>query len=153
MTIAALLGLVLGVASGGITQIPLNPDMRQNVLNALEASHVRAIGWLLIGLAVGLAEGLTWRWRSVEAGDSKRFWQRLFTSTIASIVGAGVASLIFEWVRQEFGPIPDELKPWEDLVGFSLLGGLLGVVLSFATSPSFMAALRAGAGFEYIAPP
>ena len=153
MTIAALLGLVLGVVSGGITQIPLNPHMRQNVLTVLDANHVRAIGWLLIGLAVGLAEGLTWRWRSLEAGDSKRFHQRLLFSTIASIVGAGVASLIFEWVRHAFGQIPHSLKPWEDLMGFSLLGGLLGIALSFATSPSFMAALRAGAGFEYIATP
>jgi hypothetical protein len=151
MTIAAGLGLLIGLASGGITQIPLNPQMRQNVLTALEANHVRAIGWLLIGLAVGLAEGLTWRWRSVEAGDTKRFWQRLQTSAIASVVGALLAALIFEWVRHQFGQIPAALKPWEDLMGFSLLGGLLGFVLSFATSPSYMAALRAGAGFEYIA--
>ena len=151
MTIAAGLGLLIGLASGGITQIPLNPQMRQNVLTVLEANHVRAIGWLLTGLAVGLAEGLTWRWRSVEAGDTKRFWQRLQASTIASMIGALLAFLIFEWVRHQFGQIPPALKPWEDLMGFSLLGGLLGLVLSFATSPSYMAALRAGAGFEYIA--
>lgn len=150
-TIAALLGLLVGLASGGITRIPLDPQMRQEVLTVLEAEHVRAIGWLLIGLAVGLAEGSTWGLRSVEAGDTRRFWQRLLTSAIASLVGALLAFIIFEWLRQESGRIPEELKAWEDLVGFSLLGSLLGFALSFATSPSYMAALRAGAGFEYMA--
>ena len=62
-----------------------------------------------------------------------------------------VAALIFEKLRQNFGgEIPEAFKAWEEPIGFSFLGGLLGLVLSFSTSPSHTIALRAGAGFEYI---
>lgn len=149
LTIAAGLGLIIGLASGGITQILLYPATRAQL--SVSSQFVRIVGWLLIGLAVGIAEGWTWRWRSVEAGDKRRFWQRLLTSAIASSFAALAAALIFEWWRQQLGgEIPAAQKGWEDPLGFSLLGALLGLVLSISTSPSYMVALRAGAGFEYI---
>ncbi|MGK7901544.1 MAG: hypothetical protein AB4352_09040 [Hormoscilla sp.] len=149
LTIAAGLGLIIGLASGGITQILLHPVTRKQL--SVSSQFVRIVGWLSIGLAVGVAEGWTWRWRSVEAGDNKRFWQRLLTSAIASSLAALAAALIFEWWRQQLGgEIPEAQKGWEDPLGFSLLGALLGLVLSISTSPSYMVALRAGAGFEYV---
>ncbi|MGB3511325.1 MAG: hypothetical protein WBA93_19235 [Microcoleaceae cyanobacterium] len=148
LTIAAGLGLLIGITSGGLVQILLNPQLRDKVIT-IPDELVRIVGWILIGGAVGLAEGWTWRWRSIEAGDKHRFWQRLTISFTTSILTALVAAIIFEWLRQKFGGIPTGLKAWEDPIGFSLLGGLLGLVLSFSTSPSHLVALRAGAGFEY----
>ncbi|MDY6802800.1 MAG: hypothetical protein SXA11_03205 [Cyanobacteriota bacterium] len=151
-TIAAVFGLLIGIASGGIVQLWLHPQLRDNMFNVPDF-FVRIIGWVLIGVAVGLGEGLTWRWRSIEAGDSRRYRQRFWTSLIASSLTALVAALIFEKLRQNFGgEIPEALKAWEEPMGFSLLGGLLGLVLSFSTSPSHAIALRAGAGFEYVEP-
>jgi hypothetical protein len=149
LIIAAILGLLIGVASGGIVQLFLQPELRAKLF-AVPDFFVRIIGWVLIGGAVGLAEGFTWRWRSVEAGDKQRFWQRLLVSFVVSFFTALAAALIFEWLRQQLGEMPEALKAWEDLVGFSLLGGLLGFVLSFSTSPSHIVALRAGSGFEYV---
>ena len=149
LIIAAFLGLLIGVASGGIVQLFLQPELRAQLF-AVPDFFVRIIGWVLIGGAVGLAEGFTWRWRSIEAGDKQRFWQRLLVSFTVSFFTALAAALIFEWLRQQLGEMPERLKAWEDLAGFSLLGGLLGLVLSFSTSPSHIVALRAGSGFEYV---
>ncbi|MEB3340637.1 hypothetical protein [Okeania sp.] len=149
LSIAAGLGFLMGISAGGLVQILLNPELR-NKLIIIPDEFVRIIGWILIGGAVGLAEGLTWRWRSIEAGDKWRFWQRLIISLSVSILTAFVAGIIFEFIRQQMGEMPITLKAWEDLIGFSLLGSLLGLVLSFSTSPSHLVALRAGAGFEYI---
>ncbi len=151
LTIAAILGLLIGVASGGVVQIFLQPELRAKFF-VVPDFFVRIIGWVLIGGAVGLAEGFTWRWRSVEAGDKQRFWQRLWISFCVSFFTALAAALIFEWLRRQLGEMPEALKSWEDVIGFSLLGGLLGFVLSFSTSPSHIVALRAGSGFEYVEP-
>lgn len=148
MSIAGGLGLLIGLGTGGITQVLLHPGVREVI--PISDRFVRIVGWVLIGGAVGFAEGLTWRWRSVEAGDEKRFWERLKTSAIASSAIALVAALIFELLRQWLdGELPEAFRVWEDPVGFSLLGALLGFALSIATSPSYMVALRAGSGFEY----
>ncbi len=148
LTLATGLGLLIGITSGGLVQILLNPQLRDKVITVPD-EFVRIVGWILIGGAVGLAEGLTWRWRSIEAGDKRRFLQRLTISLSTSILSALVAAIIFEFIRQKMGEMPTTLKAWEDPIGFSLLGGLLGLVLSFSTSPSHLVALRAGAGFEY----
>ncbi|MDJ0557411.1 MAG: hypothetical protein QNJ68_23775 [Microcoleaceae cyanobacterium MO_207.B10] len=148
LTLAVGLGLLIGIISGGLVQILLNPQLRNQVITVPD-EFVRIVGWILIGGAVGLAEGWTWRWRSIEAGDKRRFWQRLAISFTTSILTALLAAIIFEWLRQKMGGMPTALKAWEDPIGFSLLGGLLGLVLSFSTSPSHLVALRAGAGFEY----
>lgn len=42
------------------------------------------------------------------------------------------------------------LKVWEDIIGFFLLGGLLGLVLSFFIFFSYLVVFRVGVGFEYI---
>ena len=148
LSMAAGLGLLIGIISGGLVQILLNPQLRNQII-IVPDEFVRIVGWILIGGAVGLAESWTWWWRSVEAGDKNRFLQRLAISLSTSIVTALVAAIIFELLRQKMGGMPIALKAWEDTIGFSLLGGLLGLVLSLSTSPSHLVALRAGAGFEY----
>lgn len=146
--IATGLGLIAGLIAGGISQVLFLPQI------PVPATVVRILSWLLIGASVGLAEGLTWWWHSMEAGDSKRFRRRLTTS-IAGAMGASLtAALLFELIRLLLGAISEtglssEFRAIEDPLGFSLLGLLLGLTFSITNSPSYMAALRAGAGFEY----
>lgn len=146
LLIALGLGLLAGLIAGGISQILFLPQIR------VPTPIVRTLSWLLIGSSVGLAEGLTWRWRSMEAGDPKRFWQRFKTSVLAASGASLVAALLFEFIRTALGQMPAAFKGAEDPLGFSILGLLLGLAFSITNSPSYMGALRAGAGFEYTGP-
>jgi hypothetical protein len=142
ISIAAGLGILAGLIAGGIAQIVLLPEIR------FDTRILRIVCWLFIGASTGIAEGVTWRWHSIEAGDAKRFWQRFQTSLIASVAASLAAALIFEILRQ-IGAFPPAFKGVEDPIGFAILGMLLGFAFSRSTSPSYMAALRAGTGFEY----
>lgn len=141
--IAVGLGLLTGVIAGGLSQIILLPQL------PIPAFIVRILSWVLIGSSAGFAEGLTWRWYSLEAGDKKRFKQRLKNSIIAASGASVIAALLFELIRLPLGQMPAEFKRVEEPLGISILGLLLGLALSYSTSPSYLAALRAGAGFEY----
>ncbi|MEK0190957.1 hypothetical protein [Microcoleus anatoxicus] len=142
LSIAAGLGIFFGLISGGIAHIFLLPQIR------FDARILRIVCWLCIGASTGIAEGVTWRWHSTEAGDAKRFWQRFQTSVVASVAASLAAVLILEILGQ-IGVFSGVLEGVEDPLGFSILGMLLGFGLSRSTSPSYMAALRAGTGFEY----
>jgi hypothetical protein len=135
--IAAFLGLLIGGLAGGLAQVLFSPYFDTPEFT------VRIIGWLCIGGAVGFAEGFTWRWRSIEAGDPKRYYKRLTVSVIGGSLSSLLAALIFEAF---FEKLPAN---WVDPIGFCLMGCLQGIIFSFTTSPSYMAALRAGAGFEH----
>jgi hypothetical protein len=141
--IAAGLGLLAGLLAGGIAQVLFLPQIRT------PASVVRVIAWLCIGSAIGFAEGFTWRWRSIEAGDVKRYLNRLRVSVLGGIGASLAAAVLFELLRGIFGQLPRELSGVEDPFGFALLGALLGLVFSLTNSPSSVMALRAGGGFEY----
>lgn len=144
LLIAGGLGLLAGLIGGGIAQIVFLPFVN------IPIPVLRTLGWLFIGAAVGLAEGLTWRWHSLEAGDPKRFWKRFKTSVAGGVLASLVAAFIFEFIRLPFaGQMPNALRAAEDPIGFSILGLFLGLTFSLTNSPSYMAALRAGAGFEY----
>ncbi len=138
--IALVLGLVLGLLAGLVSQLLYLP------YDSIQPWIVRIFSWLLVGFAVGLAEGLTWQWRSIEARGQQRLWVSIGGGVIASIV----AALLFEFIRN-LGNW-SELRQWEDPIGFSLLGLLLGLTFAITNSPSYLAALRAGAGFEYTDP-
>ena len=141
--IAIGLGILTGLIAGIFSQILLLPQV------PVPAFIVRMISWVLIGSSVGFTEGLTWRWHSLEAGDKKRFKQRLNNSVIAATGASLIAALLFELIRLPLGQMPAEFKRIEEPLGISVLGLLLGLALSYSTSPSYLAALRAGAGFEY----
>ena len=138
--IALGLGLLLGLIAGGISQILFLPQIRIPTL------IVRTFGWLIIGLSVGLAEGLSWSWHSMEAGDSKRFRQRLATSVVGATVASLIAAGLFELIRTSFGAMPSELRGIEDPLGFAILGLFLGLVFSITNSPSYLGALRSWYG-------
>lgn len=146
LLIALSLGILAGLIAGGISQILFLPQIR------VPTPIVRTISWLLIGSSVGLAEGLSWRWHSMEAGDPKRFWQRFRISVIGASTASLFAAVIFEIIRTTLGGMPSEFKAIEDPLGFSILGLLLGLVFSITNSPSYLGALRAGTGFEYTGP-
>ena len=148
ISIAAGLGLLAGLIAGGVSEILFLLPREY-----ISARSIRILAWLLIGGSTGIAEGVTWRWHSIEAGDRKRYQQRFWTSLIGSIAASLAAALIFEMLRQYQSELMQGLKGAEDPIGFSILGILLGFVFSVSTSPSYMAALRAGAGFEYTGEP
>lgn len=143
LLIAAGLGAGLGLLAGIISQVLFLPQVN------LPSPFVRTFGWLLIGACVGLAEGLTWRWRSLEAGDPQRFKRRLQISVLGASAASLVAAGLFELVRSLLEATSRGFRAVEDPIGFSILGLCLGLVFCFTNSPSYMAALRAGAGFEY----
>lgn len=143
LLIALGLGTLSGLIAGIISQILFLPII------SVPTPIVRTLGWLLIGSSVGIAEGLSWRWYSMEAGSKKRFQQRLKTSVIAASGASFAAAILFEIIRLMLGKMPAEFKGVEDPIGFAILGLLLGGVFSLTNSPSYLAALRAGTGFEY----
>jgi hypothetical protein len=141
--IALGLGAILGLISGGISSILFLPQLK------ISAQTIRVIGWLIIGISIGLTEGLTWRWETVEAGDTKRFWRRFKVSLIGGSLASLTAAILFEFLRTQLTEISPILKNYEDPLGFTILGLLLGLTFSLTNSPSYLVALRAGAGFEY----
>ncbi|MBV5261878.1 hypothetical protein FLX56_26040 [Synechococcus moorigangaii CMS01] len=146
LLIALGLGSIFGLAAGGLAQILFAPQID------ISPQLVRIISWVMIGASVGLAEGTTWRYQSVEAGDPKRFWQRFTTSVVGASVASLLAAFLFEWLRGFFRDSPEALATFrniEDPLGFSLLGLLLGLAFTLTNSPSYLAALRAGTGFEF----
>ena len=143
LLIALGLGTLAGLIAGAISQILFLPII------GVPSPIVRTLGWLLIGSSVGLAEGLSWRSHSIEAGDPKRFQQRLITSFFGATSASLIAAGLFEFIRQNLGELSTAIKNIEDPLGFAILGIFLGLVFSVTNSPSYMGALRAGGGFEY----
>ena len=144
LLIALGVGLLAGVIAGIVSQILFLPEI------PVPAFFVRIFGWLVVGAAVGFAEGLSWRWHSLEAGNPKRFRQRLLLSVSAASFASLLAASIFELIRQLIETVPPALRPYEDPLGFALLGLCLGIAFSVTNaSPSYLPALRAGRGFEY----
>ena len=141
--IATGLGLIFGLVAGILIQILLVPQL------GIPDFIIRTLGWLCVGASVGFAEGYTWRWRSVAAGNKNRFRKRLKTSILAGLLSSLIAAMLFEILRLIIGAGIQSIADFEDPIGFSILGVLLGLAFSLTTSPSYMVALRAGAGFEY----
>ncbi len=130
LLIALVLGIVSGLVSAGISVI--------GKITPAPPLFIRLLDWILIGLTVGLAEGLSWYVRIFirEKPDFGRVKKRLRNSLVMGIVGSIVAFCL------------SEIYPKQEILSFIILGGVLGVALSFTSSPSYQIALRAGAGFE-----
>ena len=111
----------------------------------LSGQWVRLICWVIVGLSIGLAEGLSWRSRSME-GETQRANERLLKSIGLGGVAGFIAAIIVEIVRTKLKT--SGLGGFEDVISFSILGAALGVGLSLAAAPNYAVALRAGAGFE-----
>ena len=136
------LALLVGLLGGGIAAL-LSSLVGYLANFNLSERLVKALGWILIGVAAGVADGYSWQHRTIEGGQQKRVRQRLITSTvfgaIAGLVAFFVSSLVFS--------LPD-WRQWEELLGFLVLGGVLGLLFAKVGSGVLCYALRAGAGFE-----
>ena len=111
----------------------------------LSGQWVRGICWIVVGLFVGLGEGLSWLSRSMES-KTQRAKQRLIKTLILGGLAGLIAALIVENVRIRLKTLG--LVGYEDVISFCILGASLGLGLSIAAAPSYAVALRAGAGFE-----
>lgn len=139
LLVATLIGVISGLIGGVFFQL------FRSLFNEFWA---RLLGWLIVGASVGLAEGLTWQFYSMEAGDRRRFRQRLNTSVLGSCIASFIAASLFEIIRQS-QQVSELFRKAEDPLGFAILGLLLGLTFSLTSSPSYLVALRAGKGFEY----
>ncbi|MFN6460762.1 MAG: hypothetical protein RMZ41_002810 [Nostoc sp. DedVER02] len=130
--------IITGIISGTLLSL-LNWQL---LVSNWSSIHVRLLSWGLIGLFVGLAESVSWSFRSIEGSGSKAR-NRILQSTILGIFAGLLAATIYSNIRQYFGE-------YQEPVGFALLGILLGGCLSFTSRPSYQVALRAGYGFESV---
>lgn len=147
--IAAFLGLIMGIISGGLAAFLNLPPVHQ-LLGNNSPVIVRVTSWLLIGWAVGLAESFSWLKRCLEARETTRFQRRLRTSLLAVTMAGVAAGFLFEFLRKL--DLLIAIRNLEEPLGLAVLGLCLGIVFGFSTSPSYMTALRVGAGFEFIGP-
>ena len=136
------LGLSLGLGSvlgllGGVLAFAISTSVFE-----IPANLTRIFTWLLLGATVGLTEGLTWRFARYD-----QFQQRLRLSVIISTLAGLLVAITFELFGQQIAQSP--LSGLEDLIGFAMLGAIIGGSLGLSFSPSYLNALRAGSGFEY----
>ena len=83
---------------------------------------------------MGLAEGLSWRPRSMDS-KTKRADQRFLKSLGLGGVAGLIAAFIVEIVRTQLKN--SSLGGYEDVISFSILGAALGVGLSLAAAPNY----------------
>lgn len=131
-------GIIAGLVASAFTWVLYK--------TSVAAWIVRIVAWSLIGLFTGLGESVSWRFRSIEGGTSKAN-KRLWRGTLYGLGAGFAAAILIEILR-----LAIELEGYEGPIGFLILGLSLGLFLSFATSPTYQVALRAGEGFEAIDP-
>ncbi len=144
LKMAAGCGLILGLASGFLYS-------SLSAANQFPVPLIRVLSWALIGAVAGLSESIAWAGsfmltrRKIDSTVINRFTARVVKSGCAATLSGGGAGLLFEFVQTT---LLRNNSQWQDPIGLIMLGGLLGIFLSIATSPSNIVALRAGAGFE-----
>ena len=106
----------------------------------------KGLGWCLIGLGAGFADGYSWQYRTIEGGQKSKARNRLILSVtfglMAALVAFGLSEVIFQ-------SKPDIIA-FKDPLGFLVLGTTLGVLLDQLGTNVNSYALRAGMGFESI---
>ena len=148
----SLTALFWGFGAGLITLLILLPFW------PIPATFLRIFSWALVGGATGHAEGQAWKAQSAEAGDKEYARTRINNSRAAGIAAGIAAGLLFELLRGFLRlSVTDSnalelFQTLEEALGFALFGGTLGYFLSCTSSPTYRAALRAGAGFEFTNP-
>lgn len=145
----SLTALFWGLGAGLITLLILLPFW------PIPATFLRIFSWALVGGATGHAEGQAWKAQSAEAGDKEYARTRINNSRAAGIAAGIAAGLLFELLRGFLrlsvtdSNVLEIFQALEEALGFALFGGILGYFLSCTSSPTYRAALRAGAGFEF----
>ena len=138
----AIILSILGAMGSGIMSFILQRT-------SVPAEFIRLFDWLIIGTTIGLAEGTTWLFRSFSKLYLTRKKQE--KDDVAKVIKHFIMSVGFGLAAGVFAFFVSEQNLETDLYSFILLGSLLGVALSFSTSPNRQLALKLGYGFERIA--
>ncbi|NEQ39738.1 MAG: hypothetical protein F6K40_27215 [Okeania sp. SIO3I5] len=138
----AIIASILGASLSGIMSFVIK-------LTIFPAWTIRLIDWLIIGLVIGSAEGITWLLRTLSKlvfDKTRRGGETDTNKVINHFVKSICLSLIVSFIVFIFS----EIIIKQDIWSFILLGSLLGFALSLTESPSSQFALKAGYGFERI---
>lgn len=131
---AGIMGITTGLISAFITILLYQPTWTSGVIR-------RLFGWGIIGLGIGVAEGLCWYLLTTEGASSFTI-DRLIKSPVFGCSAGFIAAFLIELI----GKI-SQLGGYEEPLGFTILGICLGLSLTFSTTPAYQVALRAGRGF------
>ena len=141
--------LLEAIATGFVIAIIVGFLLQLLYLTQFPETTLRFLAWWFIGATVGVIESLAWQFHNMEAGDKKLRQRRQFISLGGASFFSIIAAGLFELIRSFNDNVPQWFQQIEPPLGFCILGGLLAVVFTFSNSPSYLAALRAGKGFEY----
>ncbi|MCL2936377.1 MAG: hypothetical protein MGU50_07200 [Trichodesmium sp. MAG_R02] len=141
--IIAIIVSILGASLSGIISFVFK-------LTGFPAWTIRLIDWLIIGLVIGSAEGITWLLRTLSKLVLYQTTQEV-ENDITKVFNHFVKSISFSLLVSFIVFIFSEIIIKQDIWSFILLGSLLGSALSFIESPNTQFALKAGYGFERIA--
>jgi hypothetical protein len=158
-------GIFFGILFAGIYWAIDSPQFgRALFFSNWQGSTFRWLAWSLVGIATVLAESLAWQTTNViekidksqvnaKSGTKKNRDSliRLGITIAFSLFAAFIASWLFEFLRTTQVVIANiaSIKKFEAPSGLMLLGAFLGIAFSICTSPTYVASLRAGAGFEF----
>ncbi|HLP91204.1 MAG TPA: hypothetical protein VK184_21820 [Nostocaceae cyanobacterium] len=131
-----IIGAFLGLQLSGLNWLLLQSNW--------SGVTVRIVSWVVIGAFAGLAESVSWSWRSIDSKGNK-FTQRMMRSTLFGGGAALLAAIICEGINKGLGQ-------YREVFGFLVFGSLLGWALCFSAIPRYQVALRAGKGFEAVKP-
>jgi hypothetical protein len=136
------LAIVFGMGSGLIAAYL---STKTDELLNLNPNIAIAIGWILMGVSAGFADGYSWQDRTIDGGQKERAIERL----IASVGYGGLAGFMAFCVYFLTSQSQSWVSQSKELVSFLALGGFLGLFLNRAGAGVLSFALRAGAGFEF----
>jgi hypothetical protein len=132
--------LLLGVFSGVIAAIGTFVVYKGTGV----AFEVKRYAWGIVGLSTGFCESLSWLSRREKNLTNKGNPRIVKTSIFGLLAGLGSAIFLAENLPR-FRIFPEI---YDEPFSFCMFGCTLGLFLSFATSPTFQVALRAGEGLE-----
>jgi hypothetical protein len=136
--------LLLGIFSGVLAAIGTFFVYKGTAV----ALEVKRYAWGIVGLSTGFCESLSWLSRREKNLTNKSNLRILKTSIFGLLAGL-VSAIFFAENLPQFRISPDI---YDEPFSFFMFGSTLGLFLSFATSPTFQVALRAGEGLEAINP-
>jgi hypothetical protein len=138
----ALLGLSSGIIASFLISMPTKFGWTNSF--PLLTLFLKACGWITIGLAIGIADGYSWKSRTVEGSQESRFKVRLKYNILLGIISGFIAYIVSLFIKMSFSDIPLISEP----IGFIVLGICTSFLFQWLATGNMRFALRAGAGFE-----
>ena len=137
-------GVVLGIL-GGAVGFWVGEAVHYTLLPAADAPWLvrvagalldRALGWMLFGLAIGMAEGL-----------AMRSWRKMGYGALGGTLGGLVGGAIFGLLMTLLSP-GESAYLWGQMIGLMILGAALGVLTALVEDVLRPAALRVLRGWH-----